>query len=183
MVFVWPHTVEELAKFATIVFALVTFLSQVWQTSIRRKSEYNVTLGLWANGTLALLHRIKLEEPADKQNFNQDIASLELAIDQGRLFFPNKKVRGAEYGWRPRILDWLVYSVDLARIPDGVLSKKEKDCYLYKLRRCYIEDLQRILQPTFFSSTMMNLKIQLLCAAVRWMEARQWSQSQRCSNS
>ena len=54
MVIPWPNTVEGLAKFATIVGAVAVFLFNWWQSSIRRKTEYNAALLAWANGTLKL---------------------------------------------------------------------------------------------------------------------------------
>jgi len=158
----WPHTVEGLAKFITVTLAIVAFLSQAWQASIRRKSEYNATLRAWGSSTLKLLHQIRFDNSVERLQLERGLDAIELAVDKGRLFFPNKKVPGTTNGWRPRILDWLVLSVELARLSDEQIDSAERISYLYRLRRRFIEDLQRILQPTLFTSTMMTLKIQLL---------------------
>lgn len=161
MGFTWPHNSEELIKFVTIAISLAVFIFQLWQSSIKRRAEYNSALVSWGDETISLLHRIANCENTDISKISDQVLDLEIAISRGRLFFPNKRMPGSDHGWRPRILDWLVYTAKLAKSP-GLFSIEDRCNLFEQLKRGYIRDLQILLRPTAVSSTMMSLKIQLV---------------------
>jgi hypothetical protein len=158
----WPTTIESLAKYEAAMLAVVVFAFNFRQSSIKRKGDYNLALTNWANAAIEQLLGLKLGKPKDRPEV---LLKLRTTIDQGRLFFPNKKVAGLIHGWRPRLLDWLRYSEQLMEIPETALNEKclaSRDELLEKLRRGFVEDTQLILAPTSFLQIAPILRLQIM---------------------
>lgn len=100
----WPTSIESLAKYEAAMLAVVVFAFNFRQSSIKRKGDCNLALTSWANAAIEQLLRLKFCKPDDRPEL---LLKLRTTIDQGRLFFPNKKVAGWTHGWRPRLLDRL----------------------------------------------------------------------------
>lgn len=158
----WPTTIESLAKYEALMLAVVVFAFNFRQSSIKRKGDYNLALTTWANAAIEQLWVLKYSESQDRPEV---LLKLRTTIDQGRLFFPNKKVAGSAHGWRPRLLDWLTYSVKLMDITETALDKEglsQRNKVLDGLRRGFIEDTQLILAPTSFLQIAPILKLQIM---------------------
>jgi hypothetical protein len=158
----WPTTIQSLAKYEAAALAIVIFFFNFRQSSLKRKGDYNAALSNWANGAIDQLLMLKFGDPKDRPC---TLLKLKVTIDQGRLFFPNKRVRGMAYGWRPRLLDWLRYSEKLIEIQPiliDVQEVSERDELLEGLRRRFIEDVQLILAPTSFFQMAPILRLQIM---------------------
>jgi hypothetical protein len=158
----WPTTIESLAKYEAAMLAVVVFAFNFRQSSIKRKGDYNLALTNWANAAIEQLLVLKFSESKDRPEV---MLKLRTTIDQGRLFFPNKKVAGSAHGWRPRLLDWLTYSEKLMDITETALDEEglsKRHELLEGLRRGFIEDTQLILAPTSFLQIAPILRLQIM---------------------
>jgi len=137
------------------------------ESSTRARQQYNADLRHWFNeGIYALSDAVQLArlEQVDAKKVGEVISRLSALADQGRLFFPNQyptlhgqDKESAHRGFRPRILDWLIYSVELSCLikltPDTEISTA-----LTLMKRGFTSDAQLAIDPLNLFTTLNQLQ-------------------------
>ncbi len=142
------------------------------ENDFRARQQYNAEVRSWANEcTTALSDAVYMacRDRADQQTRDRTIAALSALLEQGRLFFPNNPLASpggetrapAHPGHRPRILDWLVYSLRICAMSTPAEDEEAEDI-LKRLQAGFTGDVQYVLDPRDPLSKMSSLPRLLL---------------------
>lgn len=150
------------------------------ENDFRARRQYNAEVRRWSDGcTTALSDAVYLAfcgYPEQKPLYDT-ISALSALVEQGRLFFPNRFIRSstnsatpAREGWRPRILDWLIFSL---RICAAMTPERDPEAeeVLKRMQAGFTSDVQLLLDPLNPFCKMSDLPNLLL--AGEFMDASQ----------
>ena len=146
-----------LSAIAAICSVCIAFLN--WhQARIGARRQFNSELRRWVNNCLETLVEFEhcCSNAFDDKDTNHLLAKMSSLIEQGRMFFPN-----VSFEYRPRILDWLIYSYHLLQqLPTNktpVLIRKT----LASLRKQYRTDAQIALDIKQLNTTLKDWQLYL----------------------
>ena len=135
--------------------------------SIRTRQQFNAELRQWADSCIHVLSDLEIiaESGATNQLETQpSLSKISALVDAGRLFFPNpdtdlygKHKEGAFQGFRPRILDWLVFTYKLIKTAPS-LPDQETARMINYMRRGFTSDVQVVINPRNLFMTMEELQ-------------------------
>src|SRR5437763_236061 len=101
-------------------WGIYSFNANKRASSKNARQNYNSAIRTWANEALAALTDaiwlLSPKETAPTASIVQACSRLSALAEQGRLFFPNVKGSADPRGWRPRVLDFLIYAHDILKI-------------------------------------------------------------------
>jgi hypothetical protein len=137
------------------------------ENSARTRHQYNAEIRSWADDCIATLSdavSVARHIELDGARLSGVTSKLSAKADQGRFFFPNpdsgahdQDSEKAFRGYRPQILDWLIFAFDICRsiraTPD-----KEAEHALFLMQRGFTSDAQTAIDPRNPSPTMEDLK-------------------------
>lgn len=136
-------------------------------SSSRARQQYNSDLRNWAKECIEILseldHFLRGFAQPEIQAIRQLSWRLSATAYEGRLFFPNKEANhGREkdhafQGFRPRVLDWLIYAYDLS-LAVNTLPDDEAALIINKLKRGFTSDIQVALDPRNLSSSLEDFQ-------------------------
>ena len=169
-----PDAIETIKWAGPLAFSVAALLigmrdkrRSAIENSARARQQYNGDLRSWCNesiSTLSFAAREARQHRIDTREMSQIIAKLSALADQGRLFFPNlhplvhgETKESAMRGYRPRILDWLVYAHDLCCVLNEE-SDSEASRGLALLRRGFTADAQLAIDPRDLFRTMEDFQ-------------------------
>lgn len=172
----------------SIVVAAITLLKGFRDSSLgqkekdfRARQQYNAEVRRWSSACSDALGEsvyLVARGIVNEEMRHKTMSLLSSLVEQGRLFFPNIPPRDSSWsgldareGYRPRILDWLVYSLEICSATKaGVDSEAEE--ILKNMQAGFTGDVQLFLNPRHPFGGMNELT-ELLGSDSQFMETSQ----------